>query len=503
MSRVNFGFADSNLKVDYLSLNLQFNSFEQIEQIANLLADTINCRSTLLDQSSNKQSVLTENSKNRYSAEFVINSSKHWEGTILRFRGKHAQWFYNNLKLKKLDWSGFDLEFINLGRFDLCYDRKLKEDDKDLNLFFENSYKRISSKKDNRSAKIGNNILRVGKRSSSNFFRIYLKSNGRELRFEIELKKTLVKRFQHYLFTYQFKTFEELLTAHFYHQALQLLDLKSSYSDWLVANFRRVKRPPLQEVLTNSLSISYLAGKYTNDLTKIEFFYRFIQLLNYLKYLKGSSQLISMGDQDYKTFQFPVNHFLEFIGKPKNNHYQIRKLVEFLKHLQKIEPILENFSDGGFRSYAVFPYLKVERKKSWCVELSVCKELYLYQYPFHLPENFLNYQNNFELKVKFILLQSFCNVSIDKEFPTQEFLGQVSMSDSKSAKLKNCIVTCLHELKDFKVIEPKFQILTKQNQLKEVTNLTSNLVSRSKLILYKENINNNYNYCSNISDLKP
>lgn len=70
-----------------------------------------------------------------------------------------------------------------------------------------------------------------------------------------------------------------------------------------------------------------------------------------------------MGDQDYRIFQFPVNHFLEFIGKPKNNHYQIKKLVEFLKSLQRIKPILENFSDGGFRSYVVFPYLKVERKK--------------------------------------------------------------------------------------------------------------------------------------------
>ena len=315
MNRINFDYAD--LKVDYLSLNLQFNSFEQIKGIASLLADNLNCKSILLDQSSNKQSVLTENTKNRYSAEFVINSTKHWEGTILRFRGKHAQWFYNDLKLKKLDWSGFDLESINLGRFDLCYDRKLKQSDKDLNLFFENSYKRISSKKDNRSVEIGNNILRVGKRSSSNFFRIYLKSNGRELRFEIELKKTVVKKFQHYLFTYQFKVFEELLTTHFYRQAVQLFDLKSSYSDWLLANFRQLKKPPVQEILTNSLSISYLAGKYTHDLTKIEFFYRLIQLLNYLKFLKGSSQLILMGDQDYTWKNFKYKIFV--IRRIRNN----------------------------------------------------------------------------------------------------------------------------------------------------------------------------------------
>ena len=486
----NINFDSEDLKVDYLSFNLQFNNPEQIQEIADFLADTFDCQSTLLDQSSKKGHLLTETNKNRYSAEFVVNSNKHWKGSILRFRGRHAQCFYKDLKFQKLDWSIFDFEDTNLGRVDLCYDRKLKASDKDLNLFFENSSRRINSKKDNRRAKSDNNILRVGKRSSSNFFRVYLKPNGRELRFEIELKKTVVKIFQHYLFTDQFETFEELLTRHFYNHAIQLFDLENSYCDWLLANFRQVKKPPVQEVLINSLSTSYLTEKPMYDLTKVEFFYRLIQLLNYIKCLEGSSESISLGDRTYKTVQFPVNSFLEFLGKPKNNHYQVKKLVEFLKSLQTIEPILENFSDGGFRRYVAFPYLKVERKKCWWVELSICEELYLYRYPFHLPETFLNYRDNFELKVKFILLQSFCNISVQKEFPTQEFLGQVSVSTSKSAKLKNCIVRVLHELKDLKVIQPKFEILTKENRLKEVSTLTSNLVSRSKSIFYTENINN-------------
>jgi hypothetical protein len=63
------------------------------------------------------------------------------------------------LKFQKLDWSIFDFEDTNLGRVDLCYDRKLKASDKDLNLFFENSSRRINSKKDNRSAKSDSNIL--------------------------------------------------------------------------------------------------------------------------------------------------------------------------------------------------------------------------------------------------------------------------------------------------------------------------------------------------------
>lgn len=123
--------------------------------------------------------------------------------------------FYKDLKSQKLHWSIFDLEYTNLGRINLWYDRKLKQGDRDLNLFFENSSKQINSQKDNRTTKIGNNLLRVERRSSSNFFLVYLKPSGRKLRFEIELKKTIGKKFQHYLFTDQIEIFEELLTPHF------------------------------------------------------------------------------------------------------------------------------------------------------------------------------------------------------------------------------------------------------------------------------------------------
>ena len=400
----------------------------------------------------------------------------------LCFQGNPTQWFYKDLKYKKLDWVIFDLESTNLGRIDLYYDRELKATDIDPHLFLENSYQNINSKNANRQAKIGNNILWVGKRSSSNYFQVYLKPDRKKLRFEIEVKKDGVKKFQHDLFTNRFERFEELLTEHFYDQAIQLFNLENSYCDWLRANFRQVRKLPLEEVLVNSLSASYLMEKPQHDLAKVEFFYRLMQLIDYMKSFKSSSKSIFMGDQRYQVFQFPVNHFLEFIGKPRNNYYQIKKLIKFLESLQDIEPILENFSDDGFRRYIAFPDLKVKRKKGWWVELSICKKLYLYRYPFHLPKRFLNYQDNFELRVKFIFLQSFCTSSIQKEFPTQEFLEQVSFSNFKSGKLKRCIVKVFHELRNLKVIEPEFEILTKQNRLKEVPRLTSNLVSRSKWI---------------------
>lgn len=48
MTDINFDSED--LKVDYLSFNLQFNNPEQIQEIADFLADTFHCQSTLLDQ---------------------------------------------------------------------------------------------------------------------------------------------------------------------------------------------------------------------------------------------------------------------------------------------------------------------------------------------------------------------------------------------------------------------------------------------------------------------
>ena len=96
-------FNSENLKIDYLSSNLQFNDLKQIKIIPNWLANTFHCRSTLIDQSSKKRHLLTEINKSRYLAEFIVNSNIYWKRNILRFRGNHAQCFYKDLKFQKLD----------------------------------------------------------------------------------------------------------------------------------------------------------------------------------------------------------------------------------------------------------------------------------------------------------------------------------------------------------------------------------------------------------------
>ena len=316
-------FYSEDLRIDYLSLNLQFNNLSQIQKMAGFLGNTFGCKSTLLDQSTKLKKTLVESVKRNYSASFIVNSTKYWRGTTLCFKGNSAQLFYEDLKFKKLDWAVFDLDSTNLGRIDLCYDRELNSTDRDPHLFLENSCQTINEKNDKRHAKISEdgNILWIGKRSSSNFFRVYLKPGRKKIRFEIEVKKDGVKKFQHDFLTGQFERFEELLTEHFYDQATRLFDLENSYCDWLRNSFRRVRKLPPEEVLVNSLSTSFLTEKPENDLVKLEFVYRLIQLVNYIKSLKGLSNSVLIGDRTYQTFEFQMNHFLEFIGKRKNNHY--------------------------------------------------------------------------------------------------------------------------------------------------------------------------------------
>ena len=98
-----YSFYSEDLKIDYLSLNLQFNDLSQIQKIAGYLAETFGCKSTFLDQSTKLKKTLVESVKRNYSASFRVNSTKYWRGTTLCFKGNSAQLFYDNLKFKRLD----------------------------------------------------------------------------------------------------------------------------------------------------------------------------------------------------------------------------------------------------------------------------------------------------------------------------------------------------------------------------------------------------------------
>ena len=95
--------------------------------------------------------------------------------------------------------------------------------------------------------------------------------------------------------------------------------------------------------------------------------------MSYIRQLDSFSDYIV--DQEYQIISFKFRDFLEFIDA-NNNHYQVRKLGNFLSSLQTLPPMLSAVSNNCFKSINIFSYIKVFKKKSWYVKLDVAKEIY-------------------------------------------------------------------------------------------------------------------------------
>ena len=89
-------------------------------------------------------------------------------------------------------------------------------------------------------------------------------------------------------------------------------------------------------------------------------------------------------------------------------------MVDFLKSLQRLPPVLEDFSSESFRSILIFPYLEVRKEKSWKVELAIAEKVYFYRYPFYFPQDFLTYDDVYDLRAL-----SFSTTELSKEFQIQ------------------------------------------------------------------------------------
>ena len=232
--------------------------------------------------------------------------------------------------------------------------------------------------------------LGIGHRkTSSNYFRISKRSDGRSIRFELEMKLETAKKFQYFLFAGQFEKLESKLIQHYYSYITTKFEIqRSCYTDWIVQNFRKIR---FLEIPQNSLVTTYLTNRFANTLAEKELLYKLFQLLSYIRQLDYSFDFLV--DQEYRIISFKLTDFLEFIGA-KKNHSQVQKLGNLLRFLQTLPPMLIVFSEDCFKSTNIFPYIKVFKKKSWYVQLAIAR------YPFYFPKPFLNYQNKYQFQAQ-------------------------------------------------------------------------------------------------------
>ena len=76
--------------------------------------------------------------------------------------------------------------------------------------------------------------------------------------------------------------------------------------------------------------------------------------------------------------------------------------------------------------------------------------------------------------------------SWQKEFYIQEFLEQFNLSNKKQTEIKLLIIQLLQELIDKRIIKSFFKPIQKDGSFIVETNLTSKLITKSKVIYLEE-----------------
>lgn len=357
----------------------------------------------------------------------------------------------------------------------------------------EESCQKIRAKSKKRHASWCRNskglLMKIGSRLSSNHYRVYEKNHG--LEFELELKNQLVKSFQKLLVDNRIKEFEHDLSKHFYKVSLNSFTVNSCYTDWLVNCVRKTVE---KQTLDSFLITDYLENSNVKSFAEKEYLFRFFQFLTFIRRFKGVKQY--NGDQVYYFITFPVSDFLQFISVPdvaKKRQYQVKKILNFLLSLQKLDPIVKVFSNLAFRSYVCFPYVDCKNtntsSKYWVIEVLIVEELFSFPYPFQLPRYFLRSASKNDLRLKVRLVKSLAISDREKRLALEEFFNPINVRNADLIKMKKNIIRLLSELVENKIIEDKVEILLKSGKKRDrlIQNLTiSDITRRIKYIKFYE-----------------
>ena len=255
-------FESQNLVVDWIRFNIQgFVEKKQIKQMAEYLFHNFKFNSIFAVGLDGKEEALFNDPKNNYQVSFRLYrySDIYWDGIKIDFSGNNAAQLYNIIREQKFDWNIFQLPNLNLSRFDLCYFRERQDTDPkdELQIFVINSISKLANRHKKNSLNFDQStkgcIVRIGNRKSSNFYCIDQTKTG--LRFELEIRKNLIKQFSDSLFCYEIEQFEKVLTIHFYNYSKKVLPLNNCYTDWLIKYLRKSEKP------RNLLVTSYLKKK--------------------------------------------------------------------------------------------------------------------------------------------------------------------------------------------------------------------------------------------------
>ena len=186
---------------------------------------------------------------------------------------------------------------------------------------------------------------------------------------------------------------------------------------------------------------------------------------------------------------------MKYTGIKISNQSDRKKLIGYFKQLHKLDPIVKEFSDGGFRSYICFLYAECENQstKAWVVKVFAAEELFWFSYPFQLPKSFLIAGQKNDLRLKVWFIKSLAVNEQKKILDLQEFFNTINVSNKRLIGIKESIIQLLKELVEDKIIYNLLEIILKSGKKKDISikYLTaSDITRRIKHLKFTENIKN-------------
>ncbi|WP_297691731.1 hypothetical protein [uncultured Eudoraea sp.] len=494
-------FESENLEVDWIGFNIQgLLNQKQLEIIANYLFQNFEFNSTFAIGFGGRQENLLWNSKNKYQVSFRAYkyADIYWEGVKIDFSGQNGYQFYNLIVANQVDWEIFNLQQeLTLSRLDLCYtcNNNKMEHKRNFASFLERCYQKVGQNKFIQNVSLQNNhmgsILKIGKRGSPNYYRLYQKD--RQIRFELEQRGPKIKFAQDLLNENQIEIFEQIMTRNFFKYSKKVLAMDENYTDWLVDYFRRQNKNQKSFLLATGYFKD--VGAKLNNIDKKKIFFRFLQFISFSK--TQTVHIEFFREQPYCIFHFKASDFMDFIKVNNKNHYQREQLIKFFQKLQTMNPLVKLFTNNSFQSFTIIPYVKTRKEFDeygpWVIEVAILQEFYQYSYRFFFPTYFITYQLDFELQIKLQFIQSYSCTELTKSFYPQKILDQYKgANNKKKSDIKLFIKSTFYNALKHKMIEDNCQIKFKNKKRKTrdilIHDLTPLLIGQSYKIHFFEKI---------------
>ena len=150
----------------------------------------------------------------------------------------------------------------------------------------------------------------------------------------------------------------------------------------------------------------------------------------------------------------------------------------------------------------MFPYIKIQKRgQVWIATVAIGEQLYFYRYPFQFHNYFKTWKNKCQLLVKIQIIQVISVTSLKKQFRVEEFLNQFNILiffnifNTKQTQLKQIIIIVFDQLINDRLIKAQFKIIQKDGSIRKITKLTTQLITKTKVIYlyelfnYKELVN--------------